>query len=115
VAVNLHVEAPMTMARMQARHRWLVPAAAALFLSLALGAWLHVLVWDGPITNAAVNARTSGLDWFFLRVSRMGSTPVVLLVSTVAAGLAWRRCPRLAIAIVVIAFARPLAEWTLKE
>jgi membrane-associated phospholipid phosphatase len=115
LAVNLHVEAPMTLARMQARHRWLVPAAAALFLSLAIGAWLQVLVWDGPITNAAVNARTSGLDWFFLRVSRMGSTPVVLLVSTVAAGLAWRRCPRLAIAIVVIAFARPLAEWSLKE
>jgi membrane-associated phospholipid phosphatase len=105
----------MTLARAQARYRWLVPAAAALFLFLGVGAWLDLLVWDGPITHAAVKARTPSLDWFFLRVSRLGSTPVVLIVSTVAAGLAWRRCPRLAIAIVVIAFARPLAEWTLKE
>ena len=51
----------------------------------------------------------------FRRVSFLGSTPVVLTVSAVAAILASRRCPRLAIAIVVIALARPLAEWTLKE
>jgi undecaprenyl-diphosphatase len=39
----------------------------------------------------------------------------VLTVSAVAAALAWRRCPRLAVAIVVIALARPLAEWAIKE
>ncbi len=49
------------------------------------------------------------------RVSFLGSTPVVLTVAALAALLAWRRCPRLAIAIVVIALARPLAEWAIKE
>ena len=51
----------------------------------------------------------------FRRVSFLGSTRVVLAVSVVAAGLSWRRCPGLAVAILIIALTRPLAEWGLKE
>ena len=49
------------------------------------------------------------------RVSWFGSTKVVLVVAGIAALASWRRCPRLAMAIVVIALARPLTEHFLKE
>ena len=105
----------MTMARVGARWRWILPTAAVVFGVLAFGAMAGWLVWDEPITRWVIDARTSGFDALFRRVSFLGSTRVVLTVSAVAAILTWRRCPRLAIAIVVIALARPLAEWTLKE
>ncbi len=35
--------------------------------------------------------------------------------SAIAALAAWRRCPRLAVAIVILAVARPLSEFVLKE
>ena len=105
----------MTMARVSAQWRWILPTAAVVFGVLALGAMTGWLVWDEPITRWVIDARSPGFDALFRRVSFLGSTRVVLTVSAVAAILAWRRCPRLAIAIVVIALARPLAEWTLKE
>jgi undecaprenyl-diphosphatase len=112
---DLHFDPPMTMARVHAAHRWIIPTAAVLFVALALGAVEGWLVWDEPITHWVVGARTPWLNDVFRRISFFGSTPVVLTVSAVAAALAWRRCPRLAVAIVVIALARPLAEWALKE
>ena len=105
----------MTMARASVRWRWILPTAAVVFGVLALGAMAGWLVWDEPITRWVIDARSPGLDALFRRVSFLGSTRVVLSVSAVAAVVAWRRCPRLAIAIVVIALARPLAEWILKE
>lgn len=112
---NLHVDAPMTLARVRARYSWLLPVIAGVVLVLALGALFDTLPWDRPITDAAIDARTAWLDRVVLRISWFGSTPVVITVSLAAAALAWRRCPRLALAILVIALARPLAEWTLKE
>jgi undecaprenyl-diphosphatase len=105
----------MTMARAYARFPWIVPAAAAVFVALAVGAVGGWLVWDEPITRWVVDARSPTLDAVFRRVSFLGSTPVVLTVSAVAALITSRRCPRLAIAIVVIALARPLGEFALKE
>lgn len=49
------------------------------------------------------------------RVSWFGSTYVVLTVSALAALVARRRCPRLAMAILVVALASPLSEFVLKE
>jgi undecaprenyl-diphosphatase len=112
---DLHVDPPMTMARASARCRWILPTAALVFGALAVGAVAGRLAWDEPITRWVVDARTPSFDAVFRRVSFLGSTPVVLTVSAVAALLAWRRCPRLAIAIVVIALARPLGEFALKE
>jgi undecaprenyl-diphosphatase len=105
----------MTLARVHARYPWLLPVVAGVFLFLALGALFDTLPWDRPITAAAVESRTAWFDRVVLRISWFGSTPVVVTVSLVAAAVAWRRCPRLALAILVIALARPLAEWTLKE
>ena len=74
-----------------------------------------MLVWDRPITNWVVDSRSSGIDDVFRNLSFLGSTKVVLLVSAIAALLAARRCPRLAVAIIVIALARPATEFLLKE
>src|SRR5918999_658658 len=115
MATNLHVEAPMSLARVQAHHPWLLPTVALALMLLAVGAVFDALPWDRPITAAVVDTRTAWLDQLFRRVSMLGSTRVVLLVSAAAAALASRRCPRLAVAIIVIALARPLMEWTLKE
>ena len=112
---DLHVDPPMTMARASARWRWILPTAAVVFGALAVGAMASWLFWDEPITRWVIDARAPGLNAVFRRVSFLGSTPVVLTVSAVAAILASRRCPRLAIAIVIIALARPLAEFALKE
>jgi membrane-associated phospholipid phosphatase len=113
--LDLHVHPPMTLARVRERLGWLLPLVIGLFLTLAIGARLNVLEWDAPITNAVVAARTSGGDRVAMAVSRLGSTPVVLAVSVLAALAAWRRCPRLALAIVIVALARPLSEFLLKE
>lgn len=113
--VDLHLHPPMTLARVTQRHRWLLPAAAGAFLLLALGALLGALPWDRPITELAVDARRPWLDDIVRRISWLGSTKVVLTVAGVLALVAAKRCPRLAVAIVVIALARPLAEFALKE
>jgi undecaprenyl-diphosphatase len=112
---DLHLDPPMTMGRVHATQRWILPVGAIVFVALAIGAMGGWLFWDEPITRWVVDARTSGLDAFFRRVSAMGSTRVVLAISVVAAAVAWRRCPRLAMAIIVVALARPLAEMALKE
>ncbi|MGH9264054.1 MAG: phosphatase PAP2 family protein [Acidimicrobiales bacterium] len=109
------MEPPVTLAHVHARHRWVMPLAGTVFVLLAIGAAHEWLPWDRPITKAAVDARTPSTDAVALKVSFLGSTPVVLSVAFVAAAVAWRRSPRLAVAIVVIALARPLAEWALKE
>ena len=111
----LHLHPPMTLARVTARQRWILPAAAILFVALGIGAAIGVLIWDEPITRWLVDARSDGLNDVFLQLSFLGSTKVVILVSAIAALLAARRCPRLALAIVVIALARPATEFLLKE
>jgi undecaprenyl-diphosphatase len=111
----LHVDPPATLTEVGARHRWLLPAAATLFVALAIGAVFGDLPWDEPITRWLVSLRTPWLDEVVRRVSFLGSTRVVILVAAVAALASWRRCPRLALAIVVIALARPLVEWGLKD
>jgi undecaprenyl-diphosphatase len=111
----LHVDPPATLTQVGARHRWLLPAAASLFVALAVGAVFHSLPWDEPITRWLVSLRTPWLDELVRRVSFLGSTHVIILVSALAALASWRRCPRLALAIVAIALARPLIEWGLKD
>lgn len=113
--LDLHRHPPTTLGRATAGRPWILPTAAALFVVLALGAIADALPWDEPINRWVIETRTPWADRVFRRVSFMGSTPVVLSVAAAAALVAWRRCPRLAVAIVVIALARPLTEWGLKE
>lgn len=106
---------PMTMEHVHARHSWIIPTAGAVFCTLAVLAAFDLLPWDPPITQAAVDARTPANVLFFRRISFLGSTKVVLAVAGLAAVAALPRSPRLAGAIVAIALARPLVEWSLKE
>jgi undecaprenyl-diphosphatase len=112
---QLHLHPPITMALLHARARWLLPAVAIVFALLAVGAALDVLVWDEPITEAAIRARTPWLNDVALAVSRFGSTPVVAVTTVTLAAIAWPRCRPLAVAIVLVAVARPLVEHGFKE
>ena len=105
----------MTLGRITDVQRWVLPLAVAVFGVLGIGAITGLLVWDRPITGWVVDSRSAWSDDVFLNLSFLGSTKVVLLVSAIAALLAARRCPRLAIAIIVIALARPATEFLLKE
>src|SRR5918994_2548327 len=105
----------MTLARVRARAGWLLPIVVGTFVVLAVGARFGWLEWDQPITDAVVDAGSGDRDDLALAISRFGSTPIVFTVSAVLAAVAWRRCPRLAVAIVVIALARPLTEFLVKE
>ena len=99
---DLHQHPPMTMARVHARQAWILPVTAVLFILLAVLAALDALPWDKPIYEAIIDARTPLLDDIARRISFFGSTRVVFPVAGIAALFAWRRCPRLALAIVVI-------------
>jgi membrane-associated phospholipid phosphatase len=112
---DLHTYPPMTLARVEARLAWVLPFVALVFVLLAIGARLDTLPWDRPITDAAIDARTPAMNTVAKAISRLGSTPVVVVVAGVSALVAWRRCPRLAVAIVALALARPLVEFGLKE
>ena len=105
----------MSMARVHGRHGWLLPLSSILFSLLAVLAAADAAPWDEPITAWAVDHRGPALNMIFRRISFFGSTPVALAVAAVAAHFAYRRCPRLALAIVVIALARPPIEHLFKE
>jgi undecaprenyl-diphosphatase len=106
---------PYTLERFHGHHGWVLPTVAVTFTLLALGAAFNLLPWDGPLTRQVVDLRGPTADAVFRRISWFGSTKVVLTVAAISAAAAWRRCPRLAIAIIVIALARPLVEFCLKE
>jgi membrane-associated phospholipid phosphatase len=112
---NLHLDPPMTLGRAHAAHRWILPSAAVAVCGLAVGAVEGWLFWDKPITDWLIGLRSETRNTFFRQVSLAGSTPAVFAVSLAAVGLSWRRCRTLALAIIVITLARPLAEWGLKE
>jgi undecaprenyl-diphosphatase len=112
---DLHLDPPLTLGLVHRRARWLLPVAGLVFVLLGVGAALEALPWDEPITEEVVESRGDHRDSIAERISWFGSTPVVLGVAAGAAAAAFRRCPRLAIAIFVLALARPLSEWGLKE
>ena len=105
----------MSMRRVHHRHGWVLPLASMVFSILAVLVKLDLTAWDEPITDWVVDHRTESLDRFFRSISFLGSTKVVLVVAALAALYACNRCPRLAVAIIVIALARPLIEHGLKE
>jgi membrane-associated phospholipid phosphatase len=112
---DLHAHPPMTLTRVHARAGWLLTVALGLFALLAVGAAFDALPWVQPIHDAVLELRTSSRNDVALAVSRFGSTPVVLTVAAALALVAWPRCRSLAVAIVLLALARPLVEFGLKE
>ena len=112
---SIHAGPPFTMRELHAQARWILPSAAALFLTLAVLALFDALPWDRPITEWIADHRTSGLNDFWRNVTELGGDRVVWIVVLVLAVLAWPRCRPLAIAIVVLALARPVIVIVLKE
>ena len=112
---GLHADPPFTMRELQGQARWILPAAAALFVTLAVLARFDALPWDRPITEWIDEHRTSGLNHFWRNVTELGGDRVVWIVVLVLAVVAWPRCRPLAIAIVVLALARPVIVIALKE
>jgi membrane-associated phospholipid phosphatase len=103
------------MGDLHAQARWIVPTAAALFVTLAVLARVGALPWDRPITEWIDEHRTSGLNHFWRNVTELGGDRVVWVVVLVLAAVTWPRCRPLAIAIVVLALARPVIVIVLKE
>ena len=105
----------MTVGRVHAARPWVLPLLVVAFVAMAVLASFDALPWDRAITRAVIAARTPTRDSLARRASLLGSTKIVLIVSAALALLALRRSPRLALAIVIIAIARPLSEFVLKE
>lgn len=117
-APDLHRSPPITLRNIWERFPWLLVAAAALAVALGVLAAIdggRLLVWDGPITDAVVEHRSRGVDRVALWISRLGSTPVVLIAGAVGIALAAARCRWVALVMFVVLAARPPFEWLVKE
>jgi undecaprenyl-diphosphatase len=112
---TLHAEPPFTLLAVEARVRWLLPAAGLALAVLAVLARLDALPWDRPITDWVVDHRTHSLDVLAEKVTWFGGNAVVYPVAAVCALLAWPRCRPLAVCIVVLAAARSGITTGLKE
>jgi undecaprenyl-diphosphatase len=100
------------------RQPWLLVGAGALVVVLGVLAAIdggRLLVWDRPITDAAVELRSPVVDRLALWVSRLGSTPVVLVAGAAGVALAARRCRAVALVMLAVVAARPPFEWLVKE
>jgi membrane-associated phospholipid phosphatase len=106
---------PMTVGRLHAARPWVLPLLVAAFIAMAVLAAVDALPWDRAITHAVIRSRTPFRDDLARKISLLGSTKIVLAVSAALALSAVRRSPRLAVAIIIIAIARPLSEFALKE
>jgi undecaprenyl-diphosphatase len=117
-APDLHRSPPITLRHIGERQPWLLVGAAALAVVLGVLAAIdggRLLVWDPPITDAAVEHRSPGVDRAALWISRLGSTPVVLMAGAVGVALAARRCRTVALVMFVVVATRPPFEWLFKE
>lgn len=89
-----------------------------LFAFMAVAGWLNggslLLRWDAPIQRTVEAHRTELLDEVFRRISFFGATVTVLVLGTVLAAVAWRRCRAVGVAVLVAMLSRPLLEFTLK-
>jgi undecaprenyl-diphosphatase len=102
------------------RRRWpaLTPAMAVVPVLLGIAAMVdggRLLIWDAPITDAAVAHRTPWLDDLALAASRLGSWAVVFPVAALLALLAALRSRTLVRVMLVVVMARPAVEWLLKD
>jgi membrane-associated phospholipid phosphatase len=115
---DLHRSPPITLRRILERHPWLLIAAGALAVVLGVLAAVdrgRLLVWDRPITDAVIELRSPTVDRVARWVSRLGSTPVVLVAGAAGVALAARRCRTVALVMLVVLAARPPFEWLVKE
>src|SRR5262245_6443741 len=114
----LHCDPPLTPAGFFKQRRHLLVGLAVLFAFMAVAGWLNggslLLRWDAPIQRTVEAHRTQLLDEIFRRISFFGATVTVLVLGTVLAAVAWRRCRAVGVAVLVAMLSRPLLEFTLK-
>jgi undecaprenyl-diphosphatase len=101
------------------RSRGSLLVGIGLLLSLlALSAGLRhgalALQWDLPIQRFVEEQRGSNGDTFFRAVSRLGSTVVVIGLTTTLTIATWWRCRAVSLVILAAALARPALEYVLK-
>jgi len=113
----LTTRTPVTFRAVRERWPLLVPFAVLLPLALGIAAMIDhsLLFWDTTITSAAVDSRGTWVDQLALTMSRLGAWPIVYPAAAGLALIAYRRCPRLALIIVLTVAARPAIEWLLKD
>jgi undecaprenyl-diphosphatase len=117
-APDLHRSPPIALRRIGEGLPWLLVAAATFAVVLGVLAAIdggRLLVWDRPITDAVVEHRSPGVDRVALWISRLGSTPVVLMAGAAGVALAALRCRSVALVMFVVLAARPPFEWLAKE
>ena len=116
--MHVHFHPPLSPTAFFRQRRPLLVALGVVFALLAVAAIVAsgqlLLVWDEPIQRSVESNRTGVLDDIFLRLSFLGSTVFVLTAGTLATLLTWRRCPAVALTILVAMLSRPLIEFTLK-
>ena len=115
---DVHLSPPITLCAI--RRRWPVLLPAAVVAAVVLGALAAIdhgrwLVWDPPITRLSIELRTPVVNRTALWVSRLGSTPVVIVAGLVGVVLAARRCRTVAVVMLLTVAARPPFEWLAKE
>ncbi len=114
----LHGWPPITLRKVWGGRPWLLVGAVVLAVLLGVGAAIdggRLLVWDRPITDAVVRARSPGVDRVALWVSGLGSSPLVLAAGLAGAALAARRCRLLALVMLVTVATRPQFASLVKE
>jgi undecaprenyl-diphosphatase len=116
--MHVHLDPPLTPASLLLPRRGVLVALGVLLGIFALAAAIAngqlLLTWDEPIQYHVEASRTSLLDRFFLAVSFLGSTTVVLTAGAAATLLTWRRCRAVALTLAFATLARPLIEFVLK-
>jgi undecaprenyl-diphosphatase len=116
--VHVHLDPPLTPASFLLPRRRLLIGMGLALLALALAAAIAngqvLLTWDEPIQRTVEANRTAALDDFFRTVSRLGSTIPVLVIGSALTLVTWRRCPAVAVAVLLAMLSRPLIEFTLK-
>jgi undecaprenyl-diphosphatase len=113
-----HVAMPLSPLAVLAPRRGVLVGLAALLVALATAAAVNrgavLLTWDQPIQQTVESSRTSLLDSFFLWMSRLGSTVIVLSAGVMAGLVTWRRCRAVGTVLLVATFSRPALEFVVK-
>jgi membrane-associated phospholipid phosphatase len=115
VTTTVHRHSPVTYPAATRYGIGPLVAAGVAFVALAIGAATDSLPWDEEINEWVLDHRSRWPNTIALRISFIGSTPAIIGAAVLLAFLAWLRCPRLALAILLLAAIRPLVEFTLKE